>query len=109
LITFEPIWAVAASRLPWWPRTSPALVDPYAAMLMASLDRGVRSRSVTEVLYAAPAQQAILRSLENCRYVALGGRGEWQLSEESKTWLRSRYFRRYPTGDQGGISLWERR
>lgn len=109
MITFEPIWAVAASRLPWWPRTSPALVDPYAAMLMASLDRGVRSRSITEVFHAAPAQQAILRSLENCRYVALGRRREWQLSEESKAWLRGRYFRRYLTGDQEGISLWEQR
>lgn len=109
LIAFEPIWAVAGRRLPWWPGTRPALVDSYAAMLIASLDQGVRSSSVTEVLHAAPAQRAILGTMENCRYVALGGRGEWQLSEDSKAWLRARYVRRYPAGDQEGISLWERR
>jgi hypothetical protein len=56
LIAFESIWAVAGNRLPWWPRSGPALVDSYAAMLIASLTRGIRSASITEVLHATPAQ-----------------------------------------------------
>ena len=77
-------------------------------MLIASLSSGIRSASITEVLHATPAQLAIVGTMENCRYVALGDRGEWQLSEDSKAWLRARYVRRYPAGDHVGISLWER-
>ncbi|RKH54828.1 glycosyltransferase family 87 protein [Corallococcus aberystwythensis] len=106
LFSFEPGWALAAGRLPMG---ATPIVDGYATMLQDAMSAGDRFENTTEALSAPEAQQALRVMLDSCRFVVLGWRGEWQLTPESRPWFKQRFIRRFPTGDAGGVDLWEHR
>ncbi|RKG73290.1 glycosyltransferase 87 family protein [Corallococcus terminator] len=106
LFSFEPGWALAAGRLP---QGATPVVDVYATMLQDSMSTGDRFEETEEAFTAPEAQQALRVMLESCRFVVLGWRGTWQLTPESRPWFKQRFIRRFPTGDAGGVDVWERR
>jgi hypothetical protein len=105
---FEPAWGVLGEKLPFHAASSPALVDVYATMLLDGLKDGARFSHVNDVFFGVPAQISIQNKLEHCRFVSLGGRGEWQLSKESKQWFYAHFVRRFPLGGEVGMDIWER-
>ncbi|NOK14718.1 DUF2029 domain-containing protein [Corallococcus exercitus] len=106
LFSFEPGWALAAGRLPMG---ATPIVDGYATMLQDAMSTGDRFDTTDEALSAPEAQQALRVMLDSCRFVILGWRGTWQLTPESRPWFKQRFVRRFPTGDTGGVDLWEHR
>ena len=68
---------------------------------------GQRLTHVTEAFQTPGAQQAVRELLSRSRFVVLGWRGEWQLSEDTRQWFRSRFVRRYPAEGEDGVDLWE--
>lgn len=108
LCSFEPAWGLTGGRLPPARPGVPLLVDSYALMLQDALDSGERFPSTAAAFQAPASQQDIRPLLEGCRFVVMGGRGAWQLSEESRQWFESRFVRRFPAEGQPGVDLWER-
>jgi hypothetical protein len=83
------------------------VVDSYGAMLLAATRRGARYADATAAFKSPEAQGDARAVLSDCRFVVVGWRGEWQLSDETKAWFRARFARRYATGTSG-LDLWER-
>jgi hypothetical protein len=109
LCAFEPAWALLGGRLPATFQGSPqVVVDTYALMLRDAMASGAHFESTGEALGTPAAQRDIRRWLEQCRFVVLGGRGSWQLTEESHRWFESRFVRRFPEEGQPGVDVWER-
>ncbi|NBD12726.1 glycosyltransferase family 87 protein [Corallococcus silvisoli] len=106
LFAFDPGWGLAAGRLP---TGATPVVDSYATMLQDAMSTGDRFEDTAEALSAPEAQQALRVMLDACRFVVLGPRGDWQLTPESRPWFKQRFVRRFPTGDTGGVDLWEHR
>lgn len=107
LFAFEPAWGVAGGRLPSVVPGAPLVVDSYALMIQGSMASGQRLTHVTEAFQTPGAQQAVRELLSRSRFVVLGWRGEWQLSEDTRQWFRSRFVRRYPAEGEDGVDLWE--
>jgi MFS family permease len=105
---FEPAWGVLGQQLPFHAARSPALVDVYATMLLDGLKDGARFSHVNDAFSSVLAQISIQNKLEHCRFVSLGGRGEWQLSMESKQWFYAHFVRRFPLSGEPGTDIWER-
>jgi hypothetical protein len=85
IYAFVPGLLFAGVRLP--PVGPPAVVDSYGAMLLAGRQAGAGDlRSV----FDHPKAQALMRErIASCGVVVIGWRGDWQLSEATKAWLRS--------------------
>ncbi len=109
LFAFEPGWGLTGGRLPPAVPGAPLVVDSYALMLQGGMASGQRFSHVTEAFQTPGTQQALRELLSRSRFVVLGWRGDWQLSEESKQWFRSRFVRRFPVEGEGGPDLWEQR
>jgi hypothetical protein len=107
LFAFEPAWGLAGGRLPPVISGAPLVVDSYALMLQGGMASGQRLTHATEAFQTPGSQQALRELLSRSRFVVLGWRGDWQLSEDSKQWFRSRFVRRFPREGEGGIDLWE--
>ncbi|WP_224362828.1 glycosyltransferase family 39 protein [Hyalangium versicolor] len=107
LFAFEPAWGIVGGRLPTAIAGAPLVVDSYALMLRGALATGQPFGQTVDALRTPAAQQAIREVLERSRFVVMGWRGDWQLSEESKQWFRARFTRRFPAPGQGGPDLWE--
>ena len=84
------------------------MVDPFATMLYDGLMSGTRATQTAEVFRTEASQERILKLLEQCRFVVVSTRGEAQLSNQSKEWLRAHFVRRYPPQGQPGPDVWER-
>jgi hypothetical protein len=102
VFAFEPAWALVADRLP-------AVPDPYAAMLLPTIDDPSDYESVSYAFEAPSSQQAMVRRLSSCEWVVAGGRGPAQLSKTSEAWFAAHFVRRYPAGATAGPDVWQRR
>jgi len=107
LFAFEPSWGLAGGRLPSVVPGAPLVVDSYALMLQGGMASGQRLANATEAFQTPGSQQALRELLSRSRFVVLGWRGDWQLSEDTKQWFHSRFVRRFPPEGEGGIDLWE--
>lgn len=107
LFSFEPAWAIAGGRLPQRVGTAPLLVDSYGAMLLDAVRAGARFPDANTAFQSASSQTQVSSLLQSCRFVVLGWRGAWQLSDETKAWFRTQFVRRYPPEGVEGIDLWE--
>ncbi|WP_224244981.1 glycosyltransferase family 39 protein [Hyalangium gracile] len=107
LFAFEPAWGLAGGLLPPSIPDAPLVVDSYALMLRGAMSTGREFTQTAEAFRTPASQQAIRELLERSRFVVLGWRGDWQLTEESKQWFRSRFTRRFPPEGHGGPDLWE--
>ena len=84
LFALEPGWGVLGGRWPKEPAGAPLVVDSYGAQLLAAAQTGARYPD-TGAAFADSSSQAPVRPLlVGCDYLVLGGRGEWQLSAESR-------------------------
>ncbi len=107
VLSFEPAWLIAGGRLP--DRVDGRLiVDSYGAMLMAATSDGRRFSSATRAFADPASQLEISAALRASRFVILGDRGHWQLSEATQQWVRSQFLPRFPPPGQDGIDVWER-
>ena len=93
LCTFEPSWAIAAGRLPGLPRGAPALVDPYGLMLHDALGGSERFPHANAAFEDERSQRTVLPLLSRCEVLVLNGRGEWQLSAASESWVQEHFTR----------------
>lgn len=108
LLAFEPIWGLTGGRLPSQRPGVPPLVDSYGTMLLASMkEDGRRFPHATEALHTEAAQRRIREILPGCGFLAMGWRGHWQLTEESKAWLSSHYVQRHPLPGEEAVDIWE--
>lgn len=107
LFTFEPAWVIVAGRLPAAAPGVPLVVDSYAVMLQGAMASGREFAHVKEAFQTQASQAVIRQVLEQSRFVVLGWRGTWQLSQESQQWFRSRFIRRFPAEGREGLELWE--
>lgn len=107
LFTFEPAWALTGGRLPPVIAGAPLVVDSYALMLQGAMASGQRFPHSTNAFQTPGSQQALRELLVRSRFVVVGWRGDWQLSESSKQWFRARFIRRFPPEGEGGLDLWE--
>jgi hypothetical protein len=107
LFAFEPAWAIAGGRLPPIIPEAPLIVDSYALMLKGAMSSRQHFADALAAFQSPAAQQSIRELLARSRFVVLGGRGQWQLSEETRQWFHARFTRRFPPEGQGGLDLWE--
>lgn len=107
LFAFEPAWGILGGHLPPVIPDAPLVVDSYALMLRGAMAPDQQFNQAAAAFQSPAAQQAIRELLARSRFVVLGWRGEWQLSEESKRWFHAHFARRYPPQGHGGPDVWE--
>ena len=105
LFPFEPTWAFAGGRLPSVPDGAPAVLDPYGVMIFDAVEDGARFDDLASLVADERSQGKVLDAMGACRFVVLGGRGEGQLSEPSKAWLRDNFA---PVDVGAPFDVWER-
>ncbi len=108
LFSFEPAWALAAGRLPSVIAGSPLVVDSTAVMVSDALGTGQSFSQATEAFRSPASQRTVLELLGKCRFVVVGPRGQMQLTDESKQWLREHFVQRFPPPGEAGVDVWER-
>ena len=103
ILPFEPVWAFAGGRAPSVPARGPTVIDPYGAMIFDAVNEGARFDHLGALFADERSQRDITEAMAACRFVILGARGEAQLSEATKAWLRSGFA---PVDAPGGV--WRR-
>ncbi|MFP5320158.1 MAG: glycosyltransferase 87 family protein [Acidimicrobiia bacterium] len=103
VLPFEPTWGFAGGRLPSTPDRGPVVIDPYGVMIFDAVEGGSRFDGLGALFADDRSQRRITEAMAGCRFVVVGGRGEFQLSEGTKAWLRQHFVRLEGAGD-----IWER-
>lgn len=103
VLPFEPTWGYAGGRLPSIPDRGPVVIDPYGVMIFDAVGDGDRFEDLAALLADERSQREIVAAMAACRFVVVGGRGEFQLSGGTKAWLRQHFVRLEGPGD-----IWER-
>jgi hypothetical protein len=107
VFSFEPAWGLSGGLLPPSIPDAPLVVDPYAFMLRSAMASGRSFSAAKEAFRAPSAQQAIRELLSRTRFVVVGWRGDWQLSEVTREWLHEHFTKRFPLKGQQGPDVWE--
>lgn len=89
LFAFDPSWGLVAGRLPAFGDGAPVVVDSYGAMLLTAMRTGQRYTDADKAFRGAPAQPEVRARIERSRFLILGSRGNWQLPEADRAWVRS--------------------
>ncbi|MFZ5471228.1 MAG: glycosyltransferase family 39 protein [Myxococcota bacterium] len=103
LFAFEPAWGLAAGRLPSRAPEGPLVVDSYARMLLSAVEGGERFSHAQAAFESLQSQREVKALLHACRFAAVGDRGRWQLSPESRRWLETSFQEVEP-----GSDVWRR-
>ena len=94
VLTFEPTWGYAGGRLPSTP-----VIDPYGVMIFDAVADGTRFDDLAALFADERSQRRITAAMAACRFVVVGGRGEFQLSGPTKAWLDEHFVRLDGPGD----------
>lgn len=109
LLSLEPAWGVLAGRLPDVRPGLPVMVDSYATLLVSAMSGGARYAEKYPAFADGAAQGALRPWLADCRYLAAGTRGAWELSAESWQFLEFHYERLEGVPGARETDLWRRR
>jgi hypothetical protein len=77
-------------------------------MLLEAASARVRYADATAAFQSEASQSSARAVLERCRYVVLGWRGHWQLSEPTQSWLKAHYAMLGPQVSTEHYDVWER-
>ncbi|HET8774567.1 MAG TPA: glycosyltransferase family 87 protein, partial [Thermoanaerobaculia bacterium] len=90
LFAFDPSWSLVAGRLPAHGDGAPVIVDSYAAMLMEATGQGHAS-AASAAFRAAASQPDVRLRLEKSPLVITGWRGDWQMTDDDRAWVRAHF------------------
>jgi hypothetical protein len=76
-------------------------------MLQDALASGTRFPDAAAAFASADSQTRMMALLEQCDFVLLGARGQWQLSTDSRRWFAANYSRGV-SPDSPAVELWRR-
>lgn len=109
LFTFEPAWGLVAGRLPLSISGAPLVVDSYALQLQSGMAAGQGRAHAQETFHTEASQHPILQVLGQSDFVALGWRGERQLSEQSRQWFLEHFDLCLAKQGREGPDLWRKK
>ncbi|HET7435704.1 MAG TPA: glycosyltransferase 87 family protein, partial [Thermoanaerobaculia bacterium] len=92
LFAFDPSWGLVAGHLPPHGDGAPVIVDSYGAMLLEATRSGKHFADTNAAFRETASQPAVRARLAATPYVIAGWRGNWQLPDADRAWMKAHFF-----------------